>query len=376
MRFLMMLVACCMVAAPILSHALDLGTSSESKRSDGAESGMSQKKTGEKRRSQSHSDANTRSTGHDTTTSRSSRETSQAGQGGNMEMGISGSMIILKRIATMEQAGMGVFGQCRVISHPQLGIQIIRGEHGISDNDAIQLAGIMSGKTAIGASVPIDVLNNGADERAKHYRDCLMLYGGLVRETSLAVNSSIAELKAVKKQKTGRGKKSISVGESDTNTLELGYEDFRFLVLGVFQQVLKNFPSWSLLQKNEYSVWLTDDVCRFAGSMDKFLCGAAQITFGPQTELIAGGKSYYGQTYGDVSLTYKLTQSWSYSDALEQAKSDSRYSKWAHEVADRAEQLAASGKIAEAVFTKKKAIDRSLSTKAGLSAPNMMQSLH
>jgi hypothetical protein len=77
-----------------------------------------------------------------------------------------------------------------------------------------------------------------------------------------------------------------------------------------------------------------------------------------------------------VSLTYKLTQSWSYSDALEQAKSDSRYSKWAHEVADRAEQLAASGKIAEAVFTKKKAIDRSLSTKAGLSAPNMMQSLH
>jgi hypothetical protein len=80
--------------------------------------------------------------------------------------------------------------------------------------------------------------------------------------------------------------------------------------------------------------------------------------------------------FAGVTASYKVASSWSWSKALEDAKSDSRFTKYAKEASTAAEHLEAEGKSFEAAMSRRKAVEQMQGSKQGLSAGKFMPSVH
>lgn len=121
--------------------------------------------------------------------------------------------------------------------------------------------------------------------------------------------------------------------------------------------------------------------CRFAGEPSLIQCGQAVLTLGAPPVLKITGMPWYSADgfhtgFAGVSATYKVASSWSWSKALEEAKSDSKFSKFAVEASTAAEHLEAEGKSLEAAMSRRKAVEKMQASKQGLSAGKFMPGVH
>ena len=116
--------------------------------------------------------------------------------------------------------------------------------------------------------------------------------------------------------------------------------------------------------------------CRFAGSPEKIQCGASTLSIGTMPELYFRGVQVYGKAFSGYSGQFKVSSGWSYSQGVEDMKSDSTYSKTGEEVSKYADDLVSRGQGREAVAVKKNAVSQSKSGKAGLGIQHLLPGIH
>ncbi len=114
--------------------------------------------------------------------------------------------------------------------------------------------------------------------------------------------------------------------------------------------------------------------CRFANDVNAIKCGGVMLNVTTPPTLRYNGINWFGSDGfgGFNNITYRIASNWSYSQALESMKSNSNFSRWADEIATAAEELESAGRSREAVITKRKAVEKAASSKAGLSVSKFL----
>lgn len=116
--------------------------------------------------------------------------------------------------------------------------------------------------------------------------------------------------------------------------------------------------------------------CRFQGDTNRIQCGRASLDLATPPVLRIDGVEWFGSSFAGLSGSYKVSSSWSWAKALEDAKGDSRFEKFAKETAAAAEQLEAAGQSFDATMTRKKAVEKMKANKAGVGPGKFMPSIH
>lgn len=193
--------------------------------------------------------------------------------------------------------------------------------------------------------------------------------GAILGQAQIYLQADIAKIGKIKRKKDG--------------TVEirgLGQDDLLHLAAGALKKAQKQITDTRIkiqLQK----IKADPSPCRFAGDPGQIQCGQAVLTLAAPPILKITGMPWYAADgfhtgFAGVSATYKVASSWSWSKALEEAKNDSRFSKYALEASSAAEHLEAEGKSLEAAESRRKAIEKMQSSKQGLSAGKFMPSVH
>lgn len=124
-----------------------------------------------------------------------------------------------------------------------------------------------------------------------------------------------------------------------------------------------------------------DTSCRFVGDLAQIQCGRAVLTLSVPPVLKIGGMPWYAADgfntgFAGISASYKVSSSWSWNQALEDAKSDSVYAKEAVEASTAAEKLEAQGNSYEAAMTRRRAIEKMQKSGYTLSPSKFIPGIH
>lgn len=344
---LMVLLALLLAATPALGFDLTKRDSSSQK----VEEDISQmwKRHMDNRESEGRRQSDTWSQGRDTQSQTSERSSGQQSRSGQLDIAISPEVAFADRLRALEQSGQQPFAMCSVISRPRLARDFgLSAEIRPGVIDTIK-AGYLS--QAAQSNAPVSSLAN--EQALKYYRDCLAIYGALVRDAFMFLSQDLEAIDAglVKDQ---RGIVQIQ---------GLGYRDFRELAAGALDRALDEL----FFDLDDFANYLTDDPCRFEGRPEAIQCGPVLMTLGTRPELTTPAMTIYGRDPGGISGTYRISSSWSYSDALERMKSSSEFARFAEDVSKYVEEAESLGMSREAAMAKKKAVDLAASADASLS---------
>lgn len=157
---------------------------------------------------------------------------------------------------------------------------------------------------------------------------------------------------------------------------ELGQDDLLNLASGALKKAQKQITD-TRIKLQLAKIKADQSPCRFAGEPSQIQCGQAVLTLGAPPVLKISGMPWYADTsFAGVSAIYKVGSSWSWSQALEEARSNSKFSKFASEASTAAEHLEAEGKVLEAAMSRRKAVEKMQASKQGLSAGKFAPSVH
>lgn len=330
------------------AFALDVGTDTGDDVKASKERTVALRQVQDIRESATKRLARSKSTGSDSTTSESWRSTGQSGQSGEMSVTVDPMVFFIKSLRDYEAAGVEPFASCRVASHPRLPADFgLSAEVGPGAIDTIKASYI---RDAAGNNMPVADLANEVEIKA--YRDCLAFYGAILQQANISLGDSIKKLKASVKNRQGQ-----------VEVKGIGLADYEMLAAGSLLRAVEKREA----AERKYQSLLTNEPCRFAGRPEDILCGPLELHLGSQPKLTAGSTGIYGNGYGGVSGQYRITSSWSMVEALESAKSNAKYAKFAKEWQDAAERQEADGKTTEAAMTRRKAVELMKSNKTSLS---------
>jgi hypothetical protein len=160
----------------------------------------------------------------------------------------------------------------------------------------------------------------------------------------------------------------------------LGQDDLLLLATAALKRAQAQITD-TRIRKQLNKIRADTTPCRFVGEPSLIQCGLAVLTLSSPPVLKLTGMPWYAADgfntgFAGISASYKVASSWSWSKALEEAKSDSTFTKWATEASIAAENLEAQGKSLEASMTRRKAIEKMQKSGQGLSASKFIPGIH
>ncbi|EKD41006.1 MAG: hypothetical protein ACD_74C00082G0005 [uncultured bacterium] len=358
---LILMLALGLLAGSALAAGGNLSTDHDNSSRTDSDQGKSVKRTEEHRKSEGSKTAATDSLGVDIRAQESVKMASQSQKGNSLDISIDLQAVFLEGLYRMEQTHP-VLSSKKLLTNPRLpadfGLTAVIRPGWI---DAIRAKGMR--EMAV-SNAPVSSL--GDEDALQQYKIDLAYYGAVIGQAYLYLSQDLSALDAGarKKDKTG----AVTVNK-------LGYLDFQTLADAALAKA--NTSITDLRIKRLYDSIVADKTpCRFADSTSKIQCGGTMVIVGTQPELYANGVNVYGKAFAGYSGSYKLSSSWSYSQAVENLKSSGTFSRFAEDVSRYADELTSRGQGREAIETKKKAMSAVASGKRGLSLSGLLPGIH
>ena len=262
-----------------------------------------------------------------------------------------------------QKSGARIFQDCQLITSPKLGR-----DFGLSAEIRPGVIDTIKADYLSKAAQSNAYIRDLADElQIRHYRNCMADYGAIIGSAYLVLTQDLNDLK-------------ISVKKAEDNTITvsgLGYEDVLTLAKSALDRAIAGGAGAPSIARIRDRVTSEQSPCRFDRSLENIQCGSTLIILGTKPQLVASGIKWYGDgSYAGYAGTYKLSRSWSLSDAIEQLKTTERYSKFASEVAKYTEGIETHGKTKEATWAKKKALSLSEGGKQDVGTGKIVPSVH
>lgn len=95
--------------------------------------------------------------------------------------------------------------------------------------------------------------------------------------------------------------------------------------------------------------------CQFDRDLENIKCGSSLIILRTKPQLHFENIPWYGEGFAGYQGTFRISSAWSYAGALERLKATTKFSKFAEEVSNYAEELESRGDSVDAVLLRKKA---------------------
>jgi len=122
--------------------------------------------------------------------------------------------------------------------------------------------------------------------------------------------------------------------------------------------------------------------CRFQGDLSAIQCGRISLQLSSPPALKVDALEWWrlgeggAGSFAGLSGSYKVSSAWSWSQALESARNDSRFTKIASEASTSAEKMESEGRTFDAVMSRKKSLDAMTANKAGVGPGKFMPGIH
>lgn len=340
----------------------DFSTDKNSKHS--RDESVSKKKDLREQDSNGKRESTTTSTGTDHQDSKSNRQSSQEMRNASADVTLPLEIVFVDQIRQLESQGVEPFTSCKVISNPKLkrdfGLDA-RMQYGVIDS----IKADYISKAAASNSDITDIIGEDGEQQVRQYRDCLAYYGAVIGQAYINLSSDLQEFKP-KKDRSGA-----------TVVSSIGYEDFLVLAESALQRTLKEGLTNSTI-KRTYQAITGDQTtpCRFDSvKMEGGIkCGPSMMVLATVPQLHVSPSIHWFGEGGAAGFKgeYKLSRGWSYTAAIENLTSDSKYSKFAKDVQEFAEHLRTEGKGKESVRVERRAKDLTDAQKAAVSPTSLI----
>lgn len=349
--FLVALIPCLPVFA--MDTSID---SSKTDKQDKDES-TSEKKTIDKKKSEGDKQSKTNSTGKDLTESKSLKDIETAMKSKSIDVSQSLEVIFIPLIADYEQTGIEPFASCKIAMRPKL-----PADFGLTAQISPNMVDSIKADWLSKAAASNSRLESGTEKGINEYKNCLAYYGLVVAQAYLNLADNLNFVGAQAIQEKGKD-------EMPTRVTDLSFPDFNKLAEGAFAKAVVQVAAGKVStdRAKTYKRVIADIPCYFNGAVEKINCGGSILTISAPPQLQYAGLHVYGQGFYGFQGTYKISSNYSYSDALEQLKSLSKYKKFVEDVSVYAEALRSKGMTTEAVYVEKRAWESAKTGKVGIS---------
>lgn len=342
--------------------AMDVSTDSSKTQKEDTDESQTQKKSIDKKESEGNRRSRNRSIGKDITESETVKGIEQAMKSRSIDISQSLEVIFIPLIADAETSGREPFASCRVATRPKL-----PADFGLT----AQISPVMID------SIKADWLSKAAASNARletetekgihEYKNCLAYYGLVIAQAYLNLSDNLRDVGAQVIQEKGKDMVFNHVND-------LSLPDFITLAEAAFEKAAQQVEEGKVSTDRfkTFKRVTTDIPCYFNGAVERINCGGGTITISAPPQLQYGGLQVYGSGFYGFQGTYKISSNYSYSNALEDMQSVSKYRKWVKEVSQFAEALRSKGMAKEAVYVEKKAWELAKSGKVGVSPGKLM----
>jgi len=343
------------------SPAIDIDTT-ESQKSQ-IDQSMQQKKSTDKKESKGDKESDTKTTGQDNTSQSQWKVEQQTNKSKGVEISVGMDALFVNYIAELEKSDVLPFSYCKLYTKPKVpedfGFTAMKKQgNGTATIDTIRASML---EQAAKSNASVDSMSSNSNENVKVYRDCMAYYGAVIGQSILTLNNELPKIAKVNEDKK-RNEKVVQ---------DIGLEDLKILAQGSINKTLKSGVN-SRFIKNLYDKVISGDQdCRFNGAVQSINCGITTMEISSKPNLEVGGVQYFGSFgsnsfFAGLSGNYRISASFSYSNAIDQLESVSKYSKFAKDVQTYKEKLLSKGYAKEAVRLTKKAYDWAASNKASV----------
>ncbi|MGO9016665.1 MAG: hypothetical protein ACLQF0_17020 [Dissulfurispiraceae bacterium] len=359
MKKVFLLLIALSISVPAL--ALDTSTETGKTQKEESEQSLQQKKIQEQKDTIGKKNTTTRSSGQDRTDSETIKAIGQAMSQSGADVTLPLEAVFLDRIAEMESTGQEPFASCKIASAPKLGR-----DFGLSAEVAPGVIdSIKSDYLAKAAQSNVNIQSIADEKEIRAYRDCLAQYGSIIAQAYLYLTTDLGGIKG-----------SVSKAKNSTITVKgMGYDDFIALADTALQRASQAVTNHIIISMRDRVIH-SQVPCQFDRNVENIKCGSALIILGTKPQLFVNGIGMYGDHFAGYSGAYKISKSWSYTDALEKLRTTNKYSKWAAEVQQYAEELESRGKTKEATMVRKKAWDIAKNNKQTVDAGQLLPPIH
>ena len=348
--FLVVLIPCLPVFA--MDASID---STKTDKQDKDES-TSEKKTIDKKKSEGDKQSRTNSTGKDLTESKSLKDIETAMKSKSIDVNQSLEVIFIPLIADYEQAGIEPFASCKIAMRPKL-----PADFGLTAQISPNMIDSIKADWLNKAAASNSRLESGTEKGINEYKNCRAYYGLVVAQAYLNLADNLNFVGAQAIQEKGK--------DEGTRVTDLSFPDFNKLAEGAFAKAVVQVAAGKVStdRAKTYKRVIADMPCYFNGAVEKINCGGSILTISAPPQLQYAGLHVFGQGFYGFQGTYKISSNYSYSDALEQLKSLSKYKKFVEDVSVYAEALRSKGMATEAVYVEKRAWESAKTGKVGIS---------
>jgi len=336
--------------------AQDASYDTSKSRKSTKEQSIQHKKSIDKKDSTGSRKSKTRTQGTDTTTQDTARTTGQDASQKGADVIMPLEAVFLDKIAVLE-AQTEPFNLCKVATNPKL-LRDFGLTAEISPGVIDAIAADFLAKSAQSNSG----LKTIADEKAiKNYRKLPCLLRALIGQAYLYLSGDL---------NAGRNK------NGNIDIKGMGYDDFSTLAeASLLRAVETGFTNTTI--KGLYDRAVNDNQpCMFDRTLENIKCGPTVMTIGGSPQLTVSGIKMYGDGFAGYQGTFKVSRSWSFTTALENLKTNSKYAKFAEEVSNYTEELESQGRSREAVLVRKKALELAKSNKQAVSPSRLLPQIH
>lgn len=316
-----------------VSYAADLSHEGGLDNRQGREKSMSQKSSVEQRDSQTKRNSKSTTRGGENNRSRSNKESASASKSRGLDLAISARDLFGDD--AMEYRLPADFGLSAVV-----------GQGGLINQTYQDWLYSMARSNTLVSQV--------TDEKTlRAYFRNVAEKGAIIGQAMIYLQGDLAQLGGVKRTKNA------------FEIIAIGADDLLALAQGAHKRAQAGISDARI--RNRLEEILSDQApCRLAGDPTSIKCGKSLLTLTVPPKLTFRGVEWYGHAYAGLDATYKVSSSWSWSQSLEHATTDSTFGRWAREQSEAAERLEAKGLTRDAVKTRREAVEKIRANKTSI----------
>ena len=194
-----------------------------------------------------------------------------------------------------------------------------------------------------------NIAGENGEKDLREYLYSVATFGARAGQAQIILNNWAAKIGKIKRSKSG----ALEVSG-------LGSDDLVTLAAGAWQKA--EYLTDTRLLSDLDNIRNDQTSCRLSGDPATIQCGAAVLHLSTPPSLKYRDVDWYGGAFAGINGIYKVSSSWSWSKALENAKSNSTFVK------KQADELEASGEAFDAVMARKQAVEKSRTNRSTLSS--------
>ncbi len=343
------------------SPSLDVDTSESDKFS--TDSSTQQKKSIDKKKSKGKKDSTTTSIGNDTMTQSQWKVDQQASRSNSIDISVDIGSLFIDQISKLEKRGVEPFGYCKLYTQPKVAdffgfTAMTKQRNGFAQIDTVRASML---EQAAKSNATVNSASHNAENKLKIYRDCMAYYGAIIGQSIITLNKELPAVSKVNKNKKN----------NQRLIYDIGLEDLKLLAKGALNKTLAKGVKSKFIKSYYQQIIKDEKVCRFNGSTTSINCGAVTMGISSKPTLEVGGVQYFGSFettdhFAGLAGSYKISANFSYSNAIDELQSVSKYKKFAKDIQEYTDSLISKGYAKEAISIKKKAYDWAISNKTAI----------